>query len=376
MKKLLCISGISALLSLPLVANGYELLGEKWPSRSTFIYSGSLSSTSNSAFREAVDSWNDSVPGFKMLVLNSKSHPCAGYTSAVPNDGSRNGVGFYDSLCGEPFDKNVLAVNFSQYSGTTVTESDIVFNSNESWSVYSGPAKASPVDFRRVAVHELGHFLGLGHEDSDGVEAIMAPYVGNIETPTADDIAGANAIYPASNTGGGSSGGSTTPKLADIVFTLEEPVLGKVASGISNIRGWAVGLTGINRIELTIDGKARGVIPYGGKRGDVQKRYSGYRNALTSGFSMVFSWNLLSPGSHTMKLVAYDNDGNSRTITRTFTVQRFDTQHANTAVPGNAYVSGRQIVLDNVSVGGKNYRVVLEWNSASQQFDPISITAQ
>ena len=52
------------------------------------------------------------------------------------------------------------------------------------------------MDFRRVAVHELGHALGLTHEDD--VPAIMATNqrTGNtIVKPQADDIAGVQALY-------------------------------------------------------------------------------------------------------------------------------------------------------------------------------------
>ena len=54
----------------------------------------------------------------------------------------------------------------------------------------------------------MGHGLGLDHEDS--VTAIMQSLAGDIEYPTADDIAGVNSLYPVSadnNSGGGGGDG-------------------------------------------------------------------------------------------------------------------------------------------------------------------------
>ena len=73
------------------------------------------------------------------------------------------------------------------------------------------PLVRTPIMFTSTWAHELGHGLGLGHENS--VEAIMRSQGSDIEYPTADDIAGANFLYPASanisnsgNDGGGGGG--------------------------------------------------------------------------------------------------------------------------------------------------------------------------
>ena len=45
------------------------------------------------------------------------------------------------------------------------------------------------------------------------------------------------------------------PTLADsMVLTLEEPKEGGTYTGVSNLRGWAVAESGIDKIELDIDG--------------------------------------------------------------------------------------------------------------------------
>jgi hypothetical protein len=99
-----------------------------------------------------------------------------------------------------------------------MVEADTAFNPSILWNSYRGPLLSSGViDFRRVAIHELGHILGLDHPDTNGqtVNAIMNSVIGNIETVTADDIAGVQALYgapanpppkgipPASTTGAG-----------------------------------------------------------------------------------------------------------------------------------------------------------------------------
>jgi len=103
----------------------------------------------------------------------------------------------------QDFGENVLAVTLSWTSSSPRgdgtyrrTQSDILFNSAWNWDSYRGNLQ-QPQDIRRVAVHELGHVLGLDHPDQDGqsVTAIMNAYVSNIDSPQTDDLTGAQLLY-------------------------------------------------------------------------------------------------------------------------------------------------------------------------------------
>jgi hypothetical protein len=103
----------------------------------------------------------------------------------------------------EPASGGILAVANSWFSGDVLLDCDVRFYAANDrgpieWSVDPAGAPSGAYDFERVAAHELGHCLGLGHSEQEG--AIMFPSVSS-GTDAADralhddDVAGAQALY-------------------------------------------------------------------------------------------------------------------------------------------------------------------------------------
>ncbi len=136
-----------------------------------------------------------------------------GFTSASPVSGdARTTVGFVSR---PDLDRVLGATTFFLDNVTgDVIESDIFLNSVFDWSVASG-GEANRFDVESIAVHEIGHLLGLAHSALGetevrtggrrvlGAEAVMFPVAFSAGTVVGrglkpDDAAGMSDIYAAS----------------------------------------------------------------------------------------------------------------------------------------------------------------------------------
>lgn len=183
-------------------ATAYELSGSKWRGAKTDFYVSLVGTapsgvTWQDSFLAALADWeNDTV--FDFTIIEEDIDPCL-------EDGL-NSVEFTDDVCGTAYGGSTLAVTLRRYIPTLLGEADlfeadVVINNSVDYDIYDGPLFPfgnSAIDFRRVAIHELGHVLGLEHESRE--RAIMAPSVGDIDRPTEDDLAGVNALYTALQT--------------------------------------------------------------------------------------------------------------------------------------------------------------------------------
>lgn len=194
-------------------AYGYALIGGAWPTGNVTMQlqldatkpatptlpltDGSVSW--NAVAQSAMADWNAVLGRSKFNSVVSSS------TTATEGDGISS-VFFGTTIYGDAFDSRTLAVTLVDNLDTDgiptvkIHEADlIVNNANRTWNSYRGAINSSPLDLRRVLLHELGHVLGLDHPDlahpAQSVTAIMNSTVSNLETLQTDDIDGVNFLY-------------------------------------------------------------------------------------------------------------------------------------------------------------------------------------
>ena len=201
-----CLSVTLLVIGSSEVARGFVTLGSKWANGNITMHltlgpgSGTMpdgTTSYNAAVANAMSTWNGHIDLAKFAAVPDSTRP--------NGDGDLiNHVFFDDDFYGEQFGELTLAITTRwTLNDSQRVEADIVFNNRFQWSSYRGNVRTANGrdlwDITRVAMHELGHALGLDHPDERGqsVNALMNSVLGNLDSLTADDIAGARSLYGA-----------------------------------------------------------------------------------------------------------------------------------------------------------------------------------
>lgn len=198
------------LLGAPERLSAFDLIGFSWPDGPIVMHlqlgqppSGLSDGAPDwgTVAESALQEWNQHLARSTFTVVRDS-------TASVSRSNRINNVVFRPDIYGQAFGSRTVAVTLGTNSGATgrPIERDVIFNSGRTWNSYRGTLRNGVTEFRRVALHEFGHVLGLDHPDeatpAQFVSAIMNSTVGNIEILQTDDIAGARSLYNPAGAGG------------------------------------------------------------------------------------------------------------------------------------------------------------------------------
>lgn len=356
------------LLLATLPSFGYVVTGQSWTRNRTVVMHLSLppgtgtfqdgfSSFGESA-EDALNIWNQHLAHMQFTVVRNSILPPQSF------DGDTS-VSMSDTIYGDPFGNNVLAVTLITSRGSTMFEADVIFNDAYTYNSYRGNLQPGVQDFHRIALHEFGHVLGLGHPNQgpppQTVVAIMNSQIGNVDSLRTDDISGAQSIYSSGPPYLNSNPSSNLVNLSTRAFvsTGENALIGgfivqgsQPATVILRAIGHSLRASGIGSPlrdpVMELHGSS-GIIATSDDWIDSSNAttIASYRldpsNSLESAIIAT-----LNPGNYTVVVRAYDNPGD---LTGVGLVELYDL-HTTNGRAGNISTRAQVLFGENVMIGG------------------------
>ena len=295
---------------------------------------------STDAARSAAQEWNQAGARFTFRFQQVRG---ADIVCRMDQIDGVSTLAWASTVCGQSWGGALATTMQRVHDDGRIADADVIFNNARyRWGVYDGPLRSESIDFRRVALHELGHVLGLGHPDEHGqtVTAVMNQHYTNLFRLQPDDMAGIQAIYGRDPTQ------TPTPSRQG---TLESPASGATVSGLGFLSGWKCGTEDIT---IRIDGGAPIAVAMDIPRADTRAICG---REINNGFIIQTNWNWLGEGTHTA--VAYDNG--IEFARSTFTV----------GTTGEEFLKGVTVAVDvpNFPAPGETGRFI--WNESTQHLE-------
>lgn len=347
---------------------GYVVTGYSWTRNRTVVMHLSLppgTGTFQDGFNsfgesaeDALNIWNQHLAHMQFTVVRNSILPPRSF------DGDTS-VSMSDTIYGEAFGNNVLAVTLVTSRGSTMFEADVIFNDAYTYNSYRGNLQPGVQDFHRIALHEFGHVLGLGHPNQgpppQTVTAIMNSNIGNVDSLRTDDISGAQSIYSSGPPYLNSNPSSNLVNLSTRAFvsTGENALIGgfivqgsQPATVILRAIGHSLRASGIGSPltdpVMELHGSS-GIIATSDDWIDSSNAttIASYRldpsNSLESAIIAT-----LNPGNYTVVVRAYDTPGD---LTGVGLVELYDL-HTTNGRAGNISTRAQVLFGENVMIGG------------------------